>query len=108
MMAANNELPAKLLRDRVILDQPLESLLYGCQLEGESEPFADVVRANMFEQKLEFLLMVLDQWLEGGGLGRSLSGSSEPLQWDGLWVKDHAKKVDWVTVGRYGGDEVKA
>lgn len=106
-MAANNELPARLLRDRTILDKPLESLLYGCQTAGDNMPFADVVKANMFEEKLEFLLQVMDQWLEGGGLGRAPEGSDK-LQWNGLWVKDHAKKVDWITVGRSGGDEIKA
>lgn len=104
-MAANNELPARLLRDREILSQSVHKLLHGSQA-GSEDDFADIVRANMFEQKLEFLLQVLDQWLEGRGLGCAGPGS-ERLQWNGLWAKDHAKKVDWVTVGRSGGDEVR-
>jgi len=61
----------------------------------------------MFRQKLEFLLQVVNQWIAGGGLGCMLPGE-EQLQWTGSWVKDHAKKIDWITVGRHGGDEVKA
>lgn len=104
-MAANNELPARLLRDREIHNHSLHKLLHGSQA-GSDDDFANIVRANMFEEKLEFLLQVLDQWLDGQGLGCAGSGN-ERLQWTGLWAKDHAKKVDWVTVGRFGGDEVR-
>lgn len=60
----------------------------------------------MVEEKLVFLLQILDQWIEGGGLG--CARFDEKLQWQGLWVQEHARKIDWVTVGRLGGDDIKA
>jgi myosin-1 len=105
----NNELPPKLLRERKIMTHPVHALLYGSQPGRGRRSFADVVNANMFEQKLEFLLSVMEQWVEGGGLGcirgRTGTGEFDRLQWQGLWVKEHARKMDWVTVGKLGGDE---
>jgi len=106
-MAETHELPARLLRDREVLNQPVETLLTASRSESGASALTEIVRANMFEEKLRFLLQIVDQWIGGGGLGCSRVGD-EQLQWNGLWVKDHAKKVDWVTVGRYGGDELRA
>ena len=106
IMAANHELPARLLRDREVLSESLETLLAAARARSGSSTLADTVRANMLPEKLEFLLRVLNQWICGGGLGCSRP-EEEQLQWDGLWVKDHARKVDWVTVGRLGGDEIR-
>jgi len=106
-MAETHELPARLLRDREVLNQSVETLLTASRSSSGSSALTEIVRANMFEEKLEFLLRIVDQWIDGGGLGCS-GNTHEQLQWDGLWVKDHAKKVDWVTVGRYGGDEMRA
>jgi len=83
---------------------PVHSLLYGSQAGRGQKPFAEIVNANMFEQKLEFLVHVLEQWIGGGGLG--CAEVDEKLQWHGLWVKEHARKMDWVTVGRLGGDDI--
>lgn len=106
-MAATNELPARLLRDREIIEHPIDALLSSSHSNAEEIRLAELVKANMFEEKLSFLLQVLDQWVGGGGLGCA-QDTDDRLQWEGLWVKDHSKKVDWVTVGRHGGDELKA
>ena len=70
-----------------------------------------IVRANQLHEKLDFVLQVVEQWEQNGGLGR-LDGdedgyrmAGEKLEWVGLAVRDGAKKVDRVTVGRYGGDD---
>merc|ERR1712070_1216720 len=47
-----------------------------------------IIRANQLHEKLDFVLQVVEQW-----------------EWMGLAVRDGAKKVDRVTVGRYGGDD---
>ena len=85
---------------------PVHALLYGAQAGRGQRAFAEIVNANMFEQKVEFLLHVLEAWVKGGGLG--CGGADERLRWEGLWVKEHARKMDWVTVGRLGGDDVAA
>lgn len=102
-MAEHNELPAGMLRDRQVLVDSTESFLQAARSSKTSDVTTQLVRANMLEEKLEFLVRVVDQWTTAGGIGCSQSGD-EQLRWDGLWVKDHAKKVDWITVGRFGGD----
>ena len=68
---------------------------------------ARVVKANALQEKLEFVLSVVEQWISNDGLGRLDEGSNgEKLYWEGLMAKGVARKVDRVTVGRYGGDEV--
>lgn len=84
----------------------------GTLLDTTSSGAADaelgqIVGANMLREKLEFLLQIVEQWIAGGGLGCSKTDNTG-MQWQGLWVKDHAKKVDWVTVGRWGGDDNRA
>lgn len=104
-MEADHELPARLLRDREVINQPVETLLSAAR-SGKST-LSEISKANMFEEKLQFLLQIVNQWIGGGGLGCA-QPSDEQLHWTGLWVKDHSKKVDWITVGRRGGDVVKA
>ncbi|KAH0236429.1 Pkinase-domain-containing protein, partial [Aureobasidium melanogenum] len=103
-----HDLPTKLLRDRQTLVHSIHALLYGSQPGGRGRKlFADMVQANMVEEKLYLLLQILDQWISGGGLGCTGVGE-ERLQWQGSWVNEHARKIDWVTVGRLGGDEVRS
>jgi hypothetical protein len=70
------------------------------------------VKANAVAEKLKFVRDIVGQWISNGGIGR-LDGDEdcrgekgEKLYWEGLMVKDGARKVDRVTVGRYGGDGV--
>ncbi|KAM0722260.1 hypothetical protein Q7P37_001701 [Cladosporium fusiforme] len=67
-----------------------------------------IVRANEIEVKLRFVSDVVGQWISNGGLGRLDAdkdiGKGEKLYWEGLMVKDQARKVERVTVGRLGGD----
>lgn len=74
---------------------------------------ARMVKANAIAEKLGFVRDLVQQWISNGGLGRvdedteSGDGSrGEKLYWEGLTVKDGQRKMDRVTVGRYGGDEV--
>jgi len=97
-----NEVPIKVLRGRETITHPIHALLYGSQPGRGQKPYAELVKANMVEQKLEFLLRVLEQWISGGGLGRG----DARVQWEGPSVKEQARKSDWVTVGRTGGDVV--
>ena len=67
-----------------------------------------MVKANDVVRKLEFVNDVVGQWLVNGGLGRLDAdadlGSGEKLYWEGAMVRDQARKVERVTVGRCGGD----
>lgn len=103
----NHDLPTKLLRDRQTLVHSIHALLYGSQAGRGQKLFAEMVQANMVEEKMQLLVQVLDQWIAGGGLG-CVGGAEERLQWQGSWVNEHARKIDWVTVGRLGGDEIRS
>jgi hypothetical protein len=68
-----------------------------------------VVKANALAEKLGFVLQVVENWVRNRGLGRLDEDedveSEGKLYWEGLMVKDGgARKMDRVTVGRFGGD----
>lgn len=66
-----------------------------------------IVKANSLAEKLDFVLEAVEQWTHNGGLGRvDEDDDGGKLYWEGLMVKDGARKVDRVTVGRLGGDDV--
>ena len=68
---------------------------------------ARMVRANDLVRKLEFVSEVVGQWISNGGLGRldaDAEVGGEKLYWEGAMVRDQARKVERVTVGRCGGD----
>ena len=68
---------------------------------------ARIVKANALAEKLTFVLNTVDQWIRNGGIGQldeDDGGKGERLYWEGLMVKDGARKMDRITVGRCGGD----
>ena len=64
----------------------------------------DVVNANEVKEKLSWIRAVVGCWIKNRGLGRT---GEEKLGWSGLQEKRDDKKVklQWVTVGRLGGDD---
>ncbi|KAF2717429.1 kinase-like protein [Polychaeton citri CBS 116435] len=68
-----------------------------------------IVDANKLGEKLSFVLQVVEQWIDHRGLGKVDEDErrGERLCWEGMSVKDNARKVDRVTVGRFGGDEAR-
>ena len=63
----------------------------------------EVMKANEFKEKLSWIRAVVGCWIKNGGLGRT---GEEKLGWSGLQERRDDKKVklQWVTVGRPGGD----
>jgi hypothetical protein len=63
----------------------------------------DVIKANEIKEKLSWIRAVVGCWVREGGLGRT---GEEKLGWSGLQERRDDKKVklQWVTVGRLGGD----
>lgn len=102
-MAAQNALPSGALGNRQVLTLPIEKLIQVTRRATVTDQVTSLLRANMIEEKLEFVGEVLDQWIRGGGLGCSQDGDVQ-LKWDGLCAKEHAAKVEWTTVGRHGAD----
>ena len=63
----------------------------------------DVVRANEVKEKVSWIRAVIGCWVKEGGIGRM---GEEKLGWSGLQERrdDRKTKLQWVTVGRLGGD----
>jgi hypothetical protein len=64
----------------------------------------ELMAANLLSQKLEYISKVLALYLGGGGLGCKPVLKHWP-KWSGPHLEDAGgNKVDWITVGRFGGD----
>lgn len=103
-LAAHGELLAQHVNSREVHAGSVRTLLF-----ESARPVARVVRANQLAEKLAFVLKIAGQWAGNGGLGRldedDQAYNGVKLSWDGLTVKDSARKaVERVTVGRHGGD----
>jgi len=66
---------------------------------------AEAIRTNEVQEKLEWIRAVVGCWVREGGLGRT---GEERLGWCGLQERreDRKIKLQWITVGRPGGDGV--
>ena len=109
-LRTNRELPQKYIRQRSTLCCNTEALLRGTSIgeDGELRRFGEVVKANAVREKLEFVGRVVDGWIQGRGLGRVKDGGDvKDVFWDGQMAEESGKKLEWVTVGRFGGDEGK-
>lgn len=84
-------------RDQVCL--PLEDIMTDVLRRSEME----IIRTNEIKEKLCWIRAVVGCWIKEGGLGRM---GEERLGWSGLQERrdDKRIKLQWVTVGRYGGD----
>jgi myosin I len=96
------ELPWKHIRERVTLQGSLQQLLYG-SADKMDDPTKEVTESNVLRGKLEFVMSVVDGWIQGGGMGCLLK--PQTFTWRGQQVED-TKKPDWASVGRHGGDVV--
>lgn len=63
----------------------------------------EIIRTNEVQEKLDWIRAVIGCWLKEGGLGWT---GNEKLGWSGLQERreDKKTKLQWVTVGRPGGD----
>jgi hypothetical protein len=104
-LAANASLLPHHVSSREVFTDSLTSLLN----EG-GRVRARIVKANVVKEKLGYLLDVVDQWIGNGGLGQldevDEISRAKLLLWEGLGMDKQSRKVDCVSVGRYGGDLV--
>ncbi|KAK3719122.1 Cell cycle serine/threonine-protein kinase cdc5/MSD2 [Vermiconidia calcicola] len=101
-LSSNSDLLPHHVSSREVFSDSIISLLH----EG-GRVRARIVKANALAEKLTFVLSTVDQWIRNGGIGRldeDGGGKGERLYWEGLMVKDGARKMDRITVGRCGGD----
>ncbi len=81
------------------LSLPLEDIM----AEGLRRSEMEIVRTNEVKEKLCWVRAVIGCWIKEGGLGKM---GEERLGWSGLQERRNDKqiKLQWVTVGRFGGD----
>ncbi|KAK5172214.1 Cell cycle serine/threonine-protein kinase cdc5/MSD2 [Saxophila tyrrhenica] len=96
-LSTNGDLLPHHVSSREVLADSLSALLN----EG-GRVRARIVKANAIKEKLEFLQVVVGQWVEGGGFGR---GDVDGVRWKGVGGGEAKQgQAGVVTVGRYGGD----
>ncbi|KAK5045158.1 hypothetical protein LTR84_009491 [Exophiala bonariae] len=87
------------LERRSTMCSPLEDIL----LDRLGRVDMEIVRTNEVKEKLSWIRAVAGCWIKEGGLGRM---GEERLGWSGLQERmgESKIKLQWVTVGRPGGD----
>lgn len=98
----HGDLPWKHIKSREILHGSLQQLLYGSADKTDPVPVKEITEGNALREKLEFLLSVVEGWLEGGGLGRL--ANLHDYTWKGQQLDEKDKKLDWASVGRRGSE----
>ncbi|KAF1850812.1 uncharacterized protein K460DRAFT_271994 [Cucurbitaria berberidis CBS 394.84] len=109
------DLPFEFIMARGVVSGTINQLLYGTQptvnltnKSTSSTSEIDVLaltEANRLPDKLRFIIEVVGYWISGGGLGCKPVGMKW-LMWEGMTLNDAwGSKLDWVTVGRFGGDK---
>jgi myosin-1 len=99
MMGNSGTLPWKYVKARSILQASLQQLLYGSAEKEDS--YKEQTEANLLRSKIEFIHHLVSEWCQQGGIGCLV----EPRDhvWDGPQLEE-TKRLDWASVGRYGGD----
>jgi hypothetical protein len=115
-LSENGTLPSAALDDRQRLSYPLQTLLNfmskpksNTRRRIEIDPMIQgIPQANHFRKKIEFIRLVVKEWVSNGGLGNSNMEPEGRLRWNGcrevVNVKAPYKHV-WVTVGARKGDD---
>ncbi|KAH4111856.1 hypothetical protein HBI56_014100 [Parastagonospora nodorum] len=111
----STHLSVDFIKARKAVSGTLAQLLYGTQpsadLTSKSSTSSNetnviaLTAANALPDKLRFVVELVGHWISGGGLGCKPAGT-EWAVWEGTTLEYAGEsKSDWVTVGRFGGDE---
>lgn len=125
-LAAKGKMHPSGFDTRTVISEPASAYLssisgISTKIPGiTAERFRDILEANSFPKKLEFITTVIDCWATNKRLGGRVSLSSvskvngaikctsADLFWDGAqeraWASASGSKFVWVSVGAQGGD----
>ncbi|KAH8815219.1 hypothetical protein F5884DRAFT_771577 [Xylogone sp. PMI_703] len=119
-LALKGTISSNALDERQQLSYPLQTLLNfitkparSARSSTRTYPQIDpmlqgIPQANEFREKIEFIRLIIKEWVENGGMGNSDMEPKGRLRWAGnreiVNVKAPYKHV-WVTVGARGGDD---
>ncbi|KIX01635.1 uncharacterized protein Z518_09361 [Rhinocladiella mackenziei CBS 650.93] len=98
-LARNGIASGEAMERRSVLSAPLEDIMTDMLRRSDME----IVRTNEVKEKLCWIRAVIGCWIKEGGLGKM---GEDKLGWSGLQERrdDKRIKLQWVTVGRFGGD----
>jgi myosin-1 len=99
LLEENGNVPWKYVKARSILQGSLQQLLYGSADKEDS--YKEQTESNLLRPKIEFIHNLVSEWCQQGGIGCLV----EPRDhvWGGPQLEE-TKRLDWASVGRYGGD----
>ena len=92
-------LPWKYVKNRSNLQGSLQQLLYGSADRADS--YKEQTEGNLLRLKIEFIHNLVSEWCQQGGLGCVIEPKDHV--WTGPQLEE-TKRMDWASVGRYGGD----
>lgn len=102
-LKAHGDLPFKYIRSRSLISGNTTDLLYGAAVTASKVRDVITADANMLKDKLQMVVEVVGQWVDGNGLGCCPGSDVQKVQWKGPML-DEGKKEEWTTVGKFGGD----
>jgi myosin-1 len=93
------QLAWKYVKGRSVLQGSLQQLLYGSADKEDS--YKEQTEGNLLRMKIEFIHSLVAEWCQQGGLGCLVDPKDHV--WTGPQLEE-TKRLDWASVGRYGGD----
>jgi myosin-1 len=87
------------VKARANLRGSLQQLLYGSADKEDS--YKELTESNLLRAKIEFIYAVVVEWCQQGGLG--CLADPKMYSWGGPQLEE-SRRLDWASVGRFGGD----
>jgi myosin-1 len=99
LLEETGNVPWRHVKGRANLQASLQQLLYGSADKEDS--YKELTESNLLRQKIEFIHSLVAEWCQQGGLGCLVE--PKDYSWTGPQLEE-TKRLDWASVGRYGGD----
>jgi myosin-1 len=99
LLEETGNVPWKHVKARAHLRGSLQQLLYGSADKEDS--YKELTEGNLLRAKIEFIYAVVSEWCQEGGLGCLVD--PKVYSWGGPQLEE-SKRLDWASVGRFGGD----
>lgn len=99
LLEETGSVPWRHVKARANLRGSLQQLLYGSADKEDS--YKELTESNHLRAKIEFIYAVVGEWCQQGGLGCLVD--PKVYSWGGPQLEE-SKRLDWASVGRFGGD----
>jgi myosin-1 len=99
LLEETGNVPWKHVKARAHLRGSLQQLLYGSA--DKEDDYKELTESNLLRAKVEFIFAVVVEWCQQGGLG--CLADPKVYSWGGPQLEE-SKRLDWASVGRFGGD----